>query len=117
MKKNVLRILVTALLAGMLITACAGPANTLLGSWRSAATAQQPAQTLEFRQDGSLVRSSQGMTVDFVYQLTGDNLDTLLVKTTKDAPASQDTSLKFTINGDTLILDASGQTQNYTRLK
>jgi hypothetical protein len=118
--KNLLRVLVMALLAGALLSACAGQANNLIGSWRTtttAATAAQPSVTLEFRQDGHLLEASQGMTQDIIYEISADKNDTLLIKPTKDTPASQASSIGFAITGDTLTLTISGAPQKFTRLK
>ena len=112
--KNLVRVLVIGLLAGVLLSACAGPVNNLYGSWRSS---DQPALTLEFRQDGSLLMTSQGMTQDAIFEMTGDNKDTVLLKATKDTPADQGNPMTFTISGDTLTLMVSGQPQTFTRLK
>jgi len=114
--KNLLKVLVIGLLAGLLLSACAGPVNNLYGSWRSKDTTQ-PSLTLEFRQDGHMLESGQGMTQDILYEVTGDKKDTLLITVTKDTPASQASSLAFAISGDTLTLTISGQPQEFTRLK
>lgn len=114
--KNLVKVLVIGLLAGILLSACAGQVYDLYGTWRSA-DPTQASLTLEFRQDGQLLMTSQGMTQDAVFEVTGDNKDTLLLKPTKDTPADQGNPLTFTISGDTLTLVVSGQPQAFTRLK
>ena len=113
--KNLSRVIVFVLLAGLLLSACAGPVNYLYGSWRSSASSPQ---TVEILQDGRYLTSSQGVTVEEFYQVTGENQDTLMIRPTKDAPLDQAVSEKFTITGDTLtITDSTGTITSYARLK
>ncbi len=114
--KILLRVVLIGLLAGVLLSACAGQGNSLYGTWRST-DKTQTGLTLEFRQDGQLLMTSQGMTQEAVYELTGDNKDTLLLKASKDTPAAQGNPLAFSISGDTLTLKISGSDQTFTRLK
>lgn len=119
--KNMLRILIfvillaaLAFLAVLMVTGRAGPMiNNLYGSWRST----QSGLTLDFRQDGRLMMTNQGVTQDAVFELTGAANDTLVVKPNKDVPTAQGSSLTFTLYGDTLTLIVQGQPQAFTRQK
>jgi hypothetical protein len=119
--KNMLRVLVfvillaaLVLLAVMMITGRAGPMiNNLYGSWRST----QSGLTLDFRQNGHLLMTNQGVIQDSVFELTGAANDTLVIKPNGDVPTDQGSSLTFTLNGDTLTLMVQGQPQDFTRQK
>jgi len=113
--KNISRVVACVLLAGFLLSACAGPVNYLYGSWRS--SSQQPV-TLEFRQGGQLLISSQGLTSEAVFEITGNNQDTMLLMPDKDAPVDQANKYQFSISSDTLtLIDSSGAPQSFARIK
>jgi hypothetical protein len=114
--KNLLRVLAITLLAGVLLSACAGPVNNLYGSWRTTDPAQ-PAQTYEFRQDGSVLESQQGVIIEEIFEITGDNQGTMVFKAARDIPTNQGRLATFSLNGDTLILTNSSQTLTFARLK
>jgi len=111
-----LRVLLLVFLALALLSACANPAYTLYGAWRSTDPANPI--TLDFKQDGHVLETSQGITQNALFELTGDNLATIVIKPTKDT-AAQATSLTYLVQGSTLSLLAAGQTQPmvFTRLK
>jgi hypothetical protein len=105
-----LRVIVLVFLASALLGACANPVYRLYGTWRSTDQTGQ-FQDFNFKQDGHLVISAQGLTQDALFELTGDNLENLIIKATKDTPVDQVTPLSYKIEGDTLTLIAAGQAQ------
>lgn len=113
-----LRVLTLVLFAAALLSACANPAYTLYGTWRSTDTTNA-ALTLEFKQDGHVLETSQGLTQNALFTLSGPNLDTLEIKPTADTADAQITKLPFYVSGDTLTLAVSGQPNpiTFTRLK
>ena len=111
-----LRVISLLIIAAALLSACANPVYPLYGAWRAT---DQTGLTLDFKQNGHVLETSQGLTQDALFELTGDNLTTLVIKPNKDSADAQVTQLGYLVQGDTLTLAVSGQAQPlvFTRLK
>jgi hypothetical protein len=107
-------------LTAVLLSACANPVYTLYGTWRSAdPSAAGGGLTLEFRQDGHLMEINQGLTQEALFELKGDNLETIVIKPKQDSTGSGVTELNYRVDGDQLLLAVPGSPQplTFTRLK
>jgi hypothetical protein len=114
--KTSLRLFTLAVIAALLLSACAVTSrNALLGKWSN--TTQD--LTLEFTMDGHLRNTSQGVTQELGFQFLDNSTIALIAPNVAGNPQP----IPFTIDGDKLTLnlgsDASGQPQalDFQRVK
>jgi hypothetical protein len=107
------RLMLVFVAAALLISACGvAGRNALIGKWVDATSGM----ALEFTTDGRMrqVNPSQGVTTEIPYQFLND---TTFVLKPASASGSQDANVGFTISGDQLTLDLSGQQVKLARVK
>ncbi len=108
MKKS-WRILLICLLAAALLAACGGPNYNLYGTWRNDAGTL----TLIFQQSGHVLFQQNGAVQNQLFEFSGP--DAILIKPFEAAPAEQFTTLKYSINGDLLVLSVTTPGQDPTQ--
>lgn len=100
-------------LAALLISACGVVGrNALIGKW----VESKSGMSLEFTTDGRMrqLNPTQGVTTEIPYQFLND---TSFVLKTAAASGGQDANVDFTISGDVLTLNLSGQQVKLARSK
>jgi hypothetical protein len=114
-------VLVIFLMATCLIHACVSTRTALYGSWQVETSTDLQAQGLgdlifEFRKDGTLGVTIEGVTVDFLYDFVDDDTIRFAGGEGQIPSLLSGQELDFVVTGDTLSLISNGESVHFTRM-